>query len=66
MVVQQPKNIRILFIAGFGPIVRDRTQSRALYGKVLGKPWGQSVSRFLSPEGLLIGIAFTQFFRDKQ
>ena len=63
--MQQPENIRILFIAGFGSIFRDRTQSSALDGKVLGKPWGQSVSRFLSPEGRLIGIAFTPFFRDK-
>ena len=141
--MQPPKNFGILFIAGFGPIVSDRAQSRALYGEVLGipfkeesdgylhteslqgakafalwplsqaaqscfgaeswpadipapqawlefdvedvkkatavleqqgyrmlvknktEPWGQTVSRFLSPEGLLIGIAFTPFFRDK-
>jgi len=30
------------------------------------EPWGQTVSRFLSPEGLLIGIAFTPLFREKQ
>src|SRR5262249_59442083 len=30
------------------------------------EPWGQIVSRFLSPEGLLIGISFTPLFRDKQ
>lgn len=142
--MQQPKNIGILFIAGFGPIVPDPAQSRALYGEVLGipfkeesdgylhtealqgakafalwplsqaarscfgteswpadipapqawlefdvedvkkatavleqqgyrmlvrnkmEPWGQTVSRFLSPEGLLIGIAFTPVFRGKQ
>lgn len=142
--MQQPKNIGILFIAGFGPIVPDRAQSRALYREVLGipfkeesdgylhteslqgakafalwplsqaaqscfgteswpadnpapqawlefdvedvkeatavleqqgyrmlvknktEPWGQTVSRFLSPEGLLIGITFTPFFRGKQ
>ena len=28
------------------------------------EPWGQTVSRFLSPEGLLIGIAFTPLFRE--
>jgi hypothetical protein len=30
------------------------------------EPWGQVVSRFLSPEGLLVGVAFTPFFRNKQ
>jgi hypothetical protein len=142
--MRQPKNLDILFIAGFGPIVPDRNASRMLYGEVLGisfkeetggylhteslegaktfalwplsqaakscfgteswpadipapqawlefdvenveqatasleqqgyrilvrnkkEPWGQTVSRFLSPEGLLIGIAFTPLFREKR
>jgi|SRR5262245_37369885 len=142
--MQRPTHIGILFIAGFGPIVPDRSTSTALYREVLGipfkeekdgylhteslegaktfalwplsqaaqscfgteswpseitppqawlefdvqdveeatavleqqgyrvlvknkrEPWGQTVSRFLSPEGLLIGIAFTPLFRDKQ
>lgn len=141
--MQPPRDIEILFIAGFGPIVPDRAQSRALYGESLGipfkeegdgylhteslqgaktfalwplsqaacscfgteswpaetpipqawlefdvedveqatealerqgyrmlvknkrEPWGQTVSRFLSPEGLLLGIAFTPFFRNQ-
>jgi hypothetical protein len=29
------------------------------------EPWGQTVSRFLSPEGLLVGIAFTPSMRDE-
>lgn len=29
------------------------------------EPWGQIISRFLSPEGLLLGIAFTPFFRNQ-
>jgi hypothetical protein len=29
------------------------------------EPWGQTVSRFLSPEGLLVGIAFTPSLRDE-
>lgn len=27
------------------------------------EPWGQIVSRFVSPEGILVGIAFTPAFR---
>jgi len=30
------------------------------------EPWGQTVSRFLSPEGLLIGITFTPSLREQQ
>jgi catechol 2,3-dioxygenase-like lactoylglutathione lyase family enzyme len=136
-------NIRVLFIAGFGPIVRDATASRKLYREILGigfkeekggylhtealkgaksfalwplseaaqscygkdawpsdvpipqawiefdvdnvetataelesrgyqmlvknkkEPWGQTVSRFIGPEGLLVGITFTPSMRDK-
>ena len=29
-------NVRILFIAGFGPIVRDTAESRKLYSEILG------------------------------
>jgi Glyoxalase-like domain len=135
--------INILFIAGFGPIVRDSAQSRKLYGDTLGiafkeesgqylhtealkgaksfalwplahaarscfgkdswpdnvpvpqawlefdvddvqqataalesrgyrvlvksqqEPWGQTVSRFISPEGLLVGITCTPALRAK-
>ncbi len=131
----------VLFIAGFGPIVRDTGESRKLYGKALGipfkeetggylhtgdlkgakefalwplsqaaqscfgsdtwpssvptpqawlefdvedvekttaelesrgyrmlirnkkEPWGQTVSRFISPEGMLIGITLTPSMR---
>jgi hypothetical protein len=27
------------------------------------EPWGQTVSRFITPEGLLVGIAFTPSMR---
>ena len=135
--------MRVLFVAGFGPIVTDAVASRSLYGDTLGisfkeesggylhterlqgvktfalwplwqaaqscfgtdawpddvpvphawlefdvdsvesataelesrgcrilvknkkEPWGQMVSRFLSPEGLLVGVAFTPFFRNQ-
>ena len=134
-------NLDILFIAGFGPIVRDAAKSRKLYERVMRipleketgdylhtealegaktfalwplsqaaqscfgrdswpddvpvpqawlefdvgsvekatmeleskgykmlvknrkEPWGQVVSRFLSPEGLLVAVAFTPMMR---
>ena len=137
-------NVKVLFIAGFGPIVRDRGESRKLYSDRLGipfkegadgylhteaapgaksfalwplsqaaqscfgkeswpadvaapqawlefdvdsvekataalessgyqmlvknkkEPWGQIVSRFISPEGLLVGITFTPSMREKK
>ena len=137
-------NIKILFIAGFGPIVRDVPESRKLYREVLGipfkeetdgylhtealkgvksfalwplsqaaqscfgkdswlddipvpqawlefdvdsvekatahlksrgyrmliknkkEPWGQTVSRFIAPEGLLVGMTFTPSMREKK
>ena len=137
-------NIKVLFIAGFGPIVREATESRKLYNQALGvnfkeedggylhtealkgaktfalwplsqaahscfgkdvwpkeipapqawlefdvenveaataelesrgyrmlvknkkEPWGQTVSRFLSPEGLLLGITFTPSMREEK
>ena len=137
-------DIKVLFIAGFGPIVREAEASRKLYGQTLGipfkeekggylhtealqgaksfalwplpeaaqscygkdswpgdvpvpqawiefdvedvetataelesrgyrmlvknkkEPWGQTVSRFLGPEGLLVGITFTPMMRDEK
>ena len=137
-------NIRVLFIAGFGPIVREATASRNLYSQMLGislkeetdgylhteglkgansfalwplsqaakscfgkdswpkevpapqawleldvenvekatvelesqghrmlvknrkEPWGQTVSRFITPEGLLLGITFTPSMRKQE
>jgi hypothetical protein len=142
--MQGPKNIKILFIAGFGPIVRETAKSRKLYSDLLGipfkeesdgylhtealegaktfalwplsqaaqscfakdswpgeipapqawlefdvanvdeataelqsqgyrmlirnkkEPWGQIVSRFISPEGLLVGITFTPAMRGQK
>lgn len=139
--VEQTGATGVLFIAGFGPIVRDPAASRMLYGGALGihfkeetggylhtgdlkgamefalwplsqaaqscfgndawpgtvptpqawlefevedvekstadlesrgvrmlvrnkkEPWGQTVSRFLSPEGILTGITFTPWLR---
>ena len=137
-------NVKVLFVAGFGPIVADAAESRKLYANVLGisfkeeaggylhtedvpgaktfalwplsqaaqscfgkdswpaniaapqawlefdvdsvekataalesngyrmlvknkkEPWGQVVSRFISPEGLLVGITFTPSMREQK
>jgi hypothetical protein len=137
-------NLEVLFIAGFGPIVRDSGESLKLYGDALAirfkeegggylhteavpgaksfalwplsqaaqscfgkdswpetipapqawlefdvdsvekataalesagyrmlikskkEPWGQIVSRFISPEGLLVGITYTPWMREQK
>ncbi len=142
--MQQLGNIKVLFIAGFGPIVPDAVASRKLYNQTLGiqfkeesggylhtealkgaktfalwplsqaaqscfgrdawpddvpvpqawlefdvdsvekataelesrgyrmlvksrkEPWGQTVSRFIGPEGLLIGVTFTPLMREEK
>jgi len=142
--MQNGAKLKVLFIAGFGPIVRDTEQSRELYHDALGipfkeesdgylhteavpgaksfalwplsqaaqscfgkeswpkdipapqawlefdvdsvekataflesggyrmlvknkkEPWGQIVSRFISPEGLLLGVTFTPSMREKK
>jgi hypothetical protein len=142
--MKQIGEFKVLFVAGFGPIVREATASRKLYGHALGiefteeaggylhtealdgaksfalwplsqaaqscfgkdswpeaipsphawlefdvddverataeleargyrmlvknktEPWGQTVSRFLSSEGLLVGITRTPSMRDRK
>src|SRR5690242_12910889 len=142
--MEQIGGIKVLFIAGFGPIVREATTSRKLYSQILGisfkeetggylhtealegpksfalwplseaaqscfgkdswpdeipspqawlefdvdnverataelesrgyrmlvknkkEPWGQTVSRFTSPEGLLVGLTFTPEMREEK
>jgi len=142
--MQDSTNLKVLFIAGFGPIVRDTDKSRKLYRDALGipfkeepdgylhteavqgaksfalwplsqaahscfgkdswpknipapqawlefdvesveeateilksrgyrmlvknkkEPWGQIVSRFISPEGILVGITFTALWREQK
>ncbi|MFM0209533.1 glyoxalase [Paraburkholderia sediminicola] len=139
--MQEFERIKILFVAGFGPIVRDKSVGRNLYGEILNisfteeqggylhtvtlkgvgsfalwpleqaaqscfgkdswpddtpvpqawlefdvedvedataelesrgyrmlvrnkkEPWGQTVTRFLSPEGLLVGLTITPWMR---
>lgn len=140
--MQEFEGIRVLFVAGFGPIVRDRIAGRKLYDQTLNisfkeekdgylhtealqgvrsfalwpldqaahscfgkdswpqdtpvpqawlefdvedlehataelesrgyrmliknkkEPWGQTVTRFLSPEGLLVGLTITPSMRE--
>ncbi|HZZ38355.1 MAG TPA: VOC family protein [Acidobacteriaceae bacterium] len=38
---------------GYRMLIRNKTE-----------PWGQTVSRFLSPEGLLVGVTFTPSMRE--
>ena len=142
--MKEIENIRVLFIAGFGPIVRETAASRKLYSQLLAipfkeekggylhteklegaktfalwpladaarscygkdswpgdvpipqawiefdveniekataelesrgyrmlvknktEPWGQTVSRFIGPEGLLIGVTFTPSMREEK
>jgi uncharacterized protein (DUF433 family) len=142
--IQSTESVRVLFIAGFGPIDRDVAESRKLYSEGLGvafkeesggylhtdalqgvkhfalwplsqaaescfgkdswpttmpvpqawlefevdsveeataklesrgyqmiiknkkEPWGQTVSRFLSSEGLLVGLTFTPSMREQR
>lgn len=142
--MQRAGKIKVLFILGFGPIVRDTAESRKLYSESLNisfkeesdqylhtealkgaksfalwplsqaaqscfgkdswpdnipapqawlefdvdsvenatanlesrgyrmlvknkkEPWGQTVSRFISPEGLLVGVTFTPLMRGKK
>src|ERR1041385_7455563 len=42
--------IKILFIAGFGPVVDDRGESRRLYRDVLGIPFKEEKDGYLHTE----------------
>jgi catechol 2,3-dioxygenase-like lactoylglutathione lyase family enzyme len=142
--MEESGEFRVLFIAGFGPIVREAAANRQLYGKALGipfkeesggyfhtqalegakhfalwplsqaaqscfgkdswpddvpvpqawlefdvdnvekatsrleaqgyrmlvknrtEPWGQTVSRFLGPDGWLVGITLTPWMREER
>ena len=45
-------NIKILFIAGFGPIVREAVESRKLYREALGIPFKEETDGYLHTEAL--------------
>jgi len=40
-------NIKILFVAGFGPIVRDRDASRKLYAETFDIPFKEDEGGYL-------------------
>jgi catechol 2,3-dioxygenase-like lactoylglutathione lyase family enzyme len=42
-----PKKIDVLFVAGFGPIVRDPAASRQFYSHALGLPFKEDASGYL-------------------
>lgn len=45
--MKTPKNIEVLFVAGFGPIVRDAAASRKLYRDTLGLPFKEEANGYL-------------------
>lgn len=45
--MKTPKNIDVLFIAGFGPIVGDPAASRRFYSETLGLPFKEDGSGYL-------------------
>ena len=42
-----------------------RARGYTLLVEARQEPWGQTVTRFLGPEGLLVGITFTPWMRDE-
>ena len=50
--MQVEGKIKVLFVAGFGPIVRETATSRKLYGEVLGIPFKEESGEYLHTEAL--------------
>jgi hypothetical protein len=50
--MQGDGKIKVLFIAGFGPIVLDKTKSRKLYNEALGIPFKEETDEYLHTEAL--------------
>src|SRR5262249_39564121 len=46
------ENLHVLFIAGFGPIVRDTVKSRHLYGDVMKIPFKEESGAYLHTEAM--------------
>jgi hypothetical protein len=50
--MRNPTAVKVLFIAGFGPIVRDAAPSRKLYADELGLPLKEERGGYLHTEAL--------------
>src|SRR5438309_3764409 len=50
--MEQIGGVKVLFIAGFGPIVRDVTASRKLYSQNLGISFKEETGGYLHTEAL--------------
>ena len=50
--MKQTGKIKVLFIAGFGPIVREKTASQNLYGQNLGIKFKEENDGYLHTEAL--------------
>jgi catechol 2,3-dioxygenase-like lactoylglutathione lyase family enzyme len=50
--MQPPKDIDVLFVAGFGPIVRDPTASRKFYLDTLGLAFKEDANGYMYTAGL--------------
>jgi len=50
--MEGPRNMKILFIAGFGPVVRESAKSRRLYSELLGIPFKEESDGYLHTEAL--------------
>lgn len=50
--MKTPKKIDVLFVAGFGPIVRDAAASRKFYSQALGLPFKEDTNGYLHTGGL--------------
>lgn len=50
--IQGRRTIKILLIAGFGPIVRDTAESRKLYSELLGIPFKEESGGYVHTEAL--------------
>jgi catechol 2,3-dioxygenase-like lactoylglutathione lyase family enzyme len=45
--MKPPKNIEVLFVAGFGPIVKDPAATRKFYADTLGVPFTEEAGGYL-------------------
>ena len=50
--MQDSAKLKVLFIAGFGPVVRDTEESRRLYRDVLGIPFKEEADGYLHSEAV--------------